>query len=120
MATYLPGVTDYIPQIQPFKPDFNFYANILQTKEAQYKAGYQKLSGIYGSLLNSEMLRDDNNNRREQFFYSIDNNIKTTKYNKLIKAISNDINRSPTADELKYTKAYFYQTVYLNQEDTIN
>jgi len=51
---------------------------------------------------------------------SIDNNIKTTKYNKLIKAISNDINRSPTADELKYTKAYFYQTVYLNQEDTIN
>ena len=51
---------------------------------------------------------------------SIDNNIKTVQYNKLIKNISNDINRSPTADELKYTKAYFYQTVYLNQEDAIN
>ena len=76
MATYLPGVTDYIPQIQPFKPDFNFYANVLQTKEAQYKAGYQRLSGIYGSLLNSEMLRQDNNMRREQFFYDIENNIK--------------------------------------------
>jgi hypothetical protein len=76
MATYLPGVTDYIPQIQPFKPDFNFYANVLQTKEAQYKAGYQRLSGIYGSLLNSEMLRQDNNMRREQFFYDIENNVK--------------------------------------------
>ena len=80
MATYLPGVTDYIPQIQPFKPDFNFYANVLQTKEAQYKAGYQRLSGIYGSLLNSEMLRQDNNMRREQFFYDIENNIKNLSF----------------------------------------
>jgi hypothetical protein len=76
MATYLPGVTDYIPQIQPFKPDYNFYANILQTKEAQYKAGYDKLSNIYGTLLNSEMLRDDNINRRTEFFSNIDNQIK--------------------------------------------
>ena len=30
MATYLPGITDYIPQIQPFKPDFNTFNNILQ------------------------------------------------------------------------------------------
>lgn len=49
---------------------------------------------------------------------SIDNNIKVSKYNQLIKAISNDINRSPTAEELKYTKAYFYQTVYANQSDS--
>jgi hypothetical protein len=49
---------------------------------------------------------------------SIDNNIKISKYNQLIKAISNDINRSPTAEELKYTKAYFYQTVYANQSDS--
>ena len=76
MATYLPGVTDYIPQLQPFKPDFNFYSNVLQAKEAQYKAGYQKLSGLYGSLLNSEMLREDNNGRREKFFFDIDNSIK--------------------------------------------
>jgi hypothetical protein len=43
---------------------------------------------------------------------SIDNNLRVAQYNSLIKAISNEINRSPTADELKYTKAYFYQTVY--------
>lgn len=43
---------------------------------------------------------------------SIDNNIKISKYYNLIKAISSEINRTPTAEELKYTKAYFYQTVY--------
>lgn len=76
MATYLPGVTDYIPQIQPFRPDFNYYSNILQTKESQYKAGYERLSNIYGTLLNSEMLRDQNINRRTEFFNQIDNSIK--------------------------------------------
>ncbi len=76
MATYIQGITDYIPRLQPFKPDFNFYTNVLQTKEAQYKAGYEKLSNIYGTLLNSEMLRSDNIERRDQFFTQIDNEIK--------------------------------------------
>lgn len=76
MATYLPGVTDYIPQLQPFVPDFNFYANALQTKQAQYDAGYEKISGLYGTLLNSEMSRTDNIERRDQFFTKVDNDIK--------------------------------------------
>ena len=33
MATYLQGVTDYIPDYQPFQPDLNFYNNYLQTKQ---------------------------------------------------------------------------------------
>ena len=76
MATYLPGVTDYIPRIQPFVPDFNFYSNALQTKQAQYDAGYEKISSVYGTLLNSEMSRTDNINRRDEFFTKIDNDIK--------------------------------------------
>lgn len=76
MATYIQGITDYIPRIQPFKPDFNYYSNILQTKEAQYQAGYEKLSNIYGTLLNSEMLRSNNIERRNEFFTNIDNDIK--------------------------------------------
>jgi hypothetical protein len=76
MATYLPGVTDYIPQIQPFVPDFNFYANSLQAKQAQYDAGYEKISGLYGTLLNSELSRTDNIDRRNNFFTKVDNDIK--------------------------------------------
>ncbi len=43
MSTYIQGVTDYIPQIQPFTPDFNFYATALQTMQSQYDTNYKKL-----------------------------------------------------------------------------
>jgi len=76
MATYLQGVTDYIPQIQPFKPDLNFYQGVLETKQAQYKAGYDQLNNIYGTMLNSELSRTDNNERRDQFFNKIQTDIQ--------------------------------------------
>ena len=76
MATYIQGVTDYIPQIQPFKPDLNFYQGVLETKQAQYQAGYDKISNMYGTLLNSELSRGDNIERRDDFFNKIQNNIQ--------------------------------------------
>lgn len=76
MATYIQGVTDYIPQIQPFKPDLNFYQGVLETKQAQYKAGYDQLSNIYGTMLNSELSRTDNSERRDEFFNKIQTQIQ--------------------------------------------
>lgn len=76
MATYLQGITDYIPQLQPFQPDFNFLGNVLQTKQTRYDAAHKQLSGLYGTMLNSPMLRDQNIETRDQFFKSIDENIK--------------------------------------------
>jgi hypothetical protein len=76
MATYLQGVTDYIPQIQPFKPDLNFYQGVLETKQAQYQAGYDKISNLYGTLLNSELSRGDNIERRDEFFNKIQTEIQ--------------------------------------------
>jgi hypothetical protein len=76
MATYLQGITDYIPQVQPFRPDLNFYEGVLNKKQAQYEAGYNKLSNLYGTLLNSELSRTDNSERRDKFFTEIDNKIK--------------------------------------------
>lgn len=76
MATYLPGVTDYIPQIQPFKPDYNFYSGALQMKQGQYDAAHNQLSNLYGSLLNAPMLRDENNQTRDEFFKAIDGEIQ--------------------------------------------
>jgi len=76
MASYLTGVTDYIPQVQPFHPDLNFYAYTLQTKDSQYRQGEQKLSGIYGSLLNSPMLRQADNDQRDKFFKDAQNSIQ--------------------------------------------
>lgn len=76
MATYLQGVTDYIPEVQPFTPDFNFYAGSLQMSQNKYDAAKQQISSVYGSLLNAPLTRDSNIEAREKFFKTIDNDIK--------------------------------------------
>src|SRR5687767_15155345 len=76
MATYIPGVTDYIPQIQPFQPDYNFLGNIMQTRQSRYDASHKQLSSVYGTLLNSPMLREENIYKRDEFFKAIDGDIK--------------------------------------------
>jgi hypothetical protein len=76
MATYINGVTDYIPQIQSFQPDLNFYGNVMQTRQGKYDAGKKKVSDLYGSLLYAPMSRDTNIKRRDEFFKVIDNDIK--------------------------------------------
>ena len=76
MATYLQGVTDYIPQLQPFRPDYNFLGNILQTKQTKYDAAKRKVSDLYGSLLNAPLTKDSNIQRRDEFFKIIDDDIK--------------------------------------------
>lgn len=76
MATYLPGVTGYIPQIQEFRPDFNYYNGALQFKQSKYDSAHERLSTMYGSLLNAPMLRDKNIEARDQFFKAIDQDIQ--------------------------------------------
>ena len=71
MSQYIQGIVDYIPQIQPFKPNLNFFQQVLETKEAQYKAGYDRLSSLYGNLLQSPMLRTENIELRNKFFNDI-------------------------------------------------
>ena len=76
MATYLQGVTDYIPEIQPFQPDYNILTQALATKEAQYQQGYDNISNIYGTLLNSSMTHEENIERRDRYFTQIQNEIQ--------------------------------------------
>ena len=76
MATYIPGVTDMIPQVQPFVPDYNFYSQALQLKQSKYDTAREQLSTLYGSLLNAPLTRDDNTQTREQFFKAIDQDIQ--------------------------------------------
>lgn len=75
MAIYINGIQDYIPQIQPFKPDFNFFQSALSTKQAQYEAGYNKINSVYGQLLNANLLRGSNKERRDNLFTEIDSEI---------------------------------------------
>lgn len=76
MATYIQGLTDYIPQIQPFKPDFNFYAKTLQMKQDKYNAAKKQIGELYGSLLYGKLSRQSNIQRRDDFFKAIEQDLK--------------------------------------------
>lgn len=76
MATYIQGLTDYIPQIQPFKPDFNFYDKALARRQNMYDSAHKKLENMYGKLLYSTLSREDNIKKRDDFFKTIEQDIK--------------------------------------------
>ena len=76
MSTYLQGVTDYIPQFQPFQPDLNFYANALQTKQNQYDTNYKALNNVYGQYFYADLTHGDNLKKKDELIKAIDFNLK--------------------------------------------
>ena len=75
MATYIQGVTDYIPDYQPFQPDLNFYASALQTKQNQYDSNYKALNNLYGQYFYADLTRPDNIKKKDQLLKNIDFNL---------------------------------------------
>jgi len=75
MATFLPGVTDIIPQIQPWQPNYNFYENVRGRKQQQFDKGWNQVNNVYNSILNAPMMRSDNNETRDEYFDNIKNEI---------------------------------------------
>jgi hypothetical protein len=75
MATYLQGVTDYIPEYQPFQPDFNFYGNYLQTKQNQYDSNYKALNNLYGQYFYADLTREPNIQKKDKLLKQIDFNL---------------------------------------------
>jgi hypothetical protein len=76
MATYIQGVTDYIPDYQPFQPDLNFYGNVLQAKQSQYDTNYKAINNLYGELYNTALTHDDNIKKKDELLKQIDFNLK--------------------------------------------
>jgi hypothetical protein len=76
MATYLQGVTDYIPEFQPFQPDFNFFASALQTKQNTYDKNWSKLNQVYGKFVNAPLTHSKSIANRDQYLKSAVKNIQ--------------------------------------------
>jgi len=76
MATYLKGVTDAVQQVRPPKSNLQFDAQLLSTRQSAYDKNHNKLSKMYGSILNSSLTREDNIKSRDEFFKLIDQDIK--------------------------------------------
>lgn len=67
MATYLPGVTDFIPDIQPYQPDWESIDKTMRLKQGQYDQNYASLQGTYSGLLNMPQLKQDQIDKRDKF-----------------------------------------------------
>jgi hypothetical protein len=67
MATYIQGLTDYIPKAEPYKPNFDFLNTVLATRQARYDSALNQLSGAYGSIVYADLTRDDNKIARDNF-----------------------------------------------------
>ena len=66
MAQYPQGVNTFIPDYQPYEPDLNFTANVLQLKQTQYDQNWNRLNSMYGQLLNAPLTHDPHFNSHTQ------------------------------------------------------
>jgi len=108
MATYLQGVTDYIPDYQPFQPDLNFYANVLQTKQNQYDTNYKAVNNLYGQLYNADLTHDGNIKKKSELLKQIDFNLKRVS--------GLDLSLEQNVEQATQVFKPFYQDQYLMKD----
>jgi len=67
MATYIPGAKSYLPDFQPFTPDFKFLSNALDVRTDKYETNYKQLNDLYGKVVYADLSRGDTNEVRDQY-----------------------------------------------------
>jgi hypothetical protein len=108
MATYLQGVTDYIPEFQPFQPDLNFYANAMQTKQNQYDTNYKAINNLYGELYDSDLTHDKNIQKKDQLLKNLDFELKRVS--------GLDLSLDQNVNQAKQVFKPFYDDKYLMKD----
>jgi hypothetical protein len=108
MATYLQGAVDYIPQIQPFAPNLNLYANVLQTKQSKYDSNWKSLNNVYSQYFYADLSHKDNQERRDELMTAIDFNLK--------KVSGLDLSLEQNVRQAKQLFTPFYEDKYLMRD----
>lgn len=108
MATYLQGVTDFIPDYQPFQPDLNFYGNLLQTKQTQYDSNWKQLNNLYGQLYGADLTHDMNIKKKDELLKQIDFNLKRVS--------SLDLSLEQNVNQATQVFRPFYEDKYLMKD----
>ena len=108
MSTYLQGVTDYIPDYQPFQPDLNFYANVLQTKQTQYDSNWKSVNNLYAELHNADLTHDQNLKKKDDLLKQIDFNVKRVS--------GLDLSLQQNVDQATQVFRPFYEDQYLMKD----
>lgn len=73
MATYTAAT--FIPQLQPYQPDLNLYANLIQNKQTQYDSNWKSLNKIYGQYFYADLTREDNVKKKDYLIDQINFNV---------------------------------------------
>ena len=76
MASYIKGITDYIPVLTPFKPDYKFMSNVLDVRQDRYDSNFKALNDLYSQVVYAPLSRDDNRSKRDQYAKQISNGLK--------------------------------------------
>ena len=71
MATYLPNVQDFIPEIEAFTPDYKFLNDVLKVRQDRYSSNFKSINDLYGKVLYSNLTAEDNINKRNQYIEQI-------------------------------------------------
>ena len=67
MATYVPGVPQYLPTFKPFTPDFKYLSNVVDAKEQKYNSNHKALNDLYSKVVYGNLSREDTREMRDQF-----------------------------------------------------
>lgn len=67
MATYIPGVQSYMPDMKPFTPDYQFLGNILDVKTNRYNTNYKAINDLYSNVVYGNLSRNDTKEMRNHF-----------------------------------------------------
>lgn len=67
MATYIPGVTSYMPDMKPFTPDYQFLTSVLDTKTNRYNTNYKAINDLYSKVVYGDLSREDTKQMRNHF-----------------------------------------------------
>jgi hypothetical protein len=75
MATYLPNVTDVLPQPALYTPDYSFLDSMLRRRQGLYEQGFAQVSNAY-NFVNRNVTNPYSMNVRDQFLAQARNNLK--------------------------------------------
>ena len=105
--------------LNPYFLEFYNKKNMRSLSSSEYKEVEDTKTKIFFAIEPMSSITEDVVLSKLNTINSIDINQKNIAYQDLVKNIVNEINRMPTTEELKYTKAYFYQTVYYPVDNSL-
>ena len=71
MATYIPGVQSYMPELKTFTPDYKFLSAVLDTKTNRYNTNYKQLNDLYSKVVYADLSRGDTKEQRNQYIENL-------------------------------------------------